>query len=429
MQTTPQIKSSHVNYKQAQKVTVRAQRQDLRPFKLERFFDKYEYAVSYLMCPSDCEPLKLSELIEMADSETSKLWNDLTLRYSEAKGMALLREEICKMYNTDLDLENEVLVLAPQEGIYLAMNATLQQNDIVVTTYPGYQSLYEIGRSLGCQLRYWRPQKQESKWQFNVEDVEQLLEGAKMLVFNFPHNPTGSLLSHSEFQRLINICKERDIIVFSDEMYRGLEHDDRNGESGKQLPSAVEVYDNSITLSGVSKTLSMPGLRIGWLLCKNFKLFQKIQHLKDYTTICSSAPSEVLTIIGLRNRDAIEQRNKNLILQNKQLIANFLQSRQDIFQNFEADGGSIIFPRFKTSGRNGSVDRILNKAVEEAGVLLLPGSLMTDGDIEGDQEFLSHFRVGLGRSNFHVCLDQFQKFVDQNSDEIMQLLKSDQLLV
>ena len=108
------------------------------------------------------------------------------------------------------------------------------------------------------------------------------------VIANFPHNPTGALLSHAQWQELIACCEKQGIYLFSDEMYRGLEHDDC-----AQLPAAVDSYNRAISLCGMSKAFSMPGLRIGWVAMQDTQLLQHILQLKDYTTICSSAPSEV----------------------------------------------------------------------------------------------------------------------------------------
>lgn len=108
------------------------------------------------------------------------------------------------------------------------------------------------------------------------------------VIVNFPHNPTGALLSQAQWQEVCVCCDNQGAYLFSDEMYRGLEHD-----ASAQLPAAVDSYQRGISLCGMSKAFSMPGLRIGWVAMHDTQLLQRIVQLKDYTTICSSAPSEV----------------------------------------------------------------------------------------------------------------------------------------
>ncbi len=137
-----------------------------------------------------------------------------------------------------------------------------------------------------------------------MEDLQGIIQNqgpVKLVVVNFPHNPTGQLLSLEEWKLLIKTCADSDCYLFSDEMYRGLEL-----EADTKLPAACDVYDKAISLSGVSKTHGLPGLRIGWISSRAAvsegdgsvtayvrPLQERIRELKDYTTICCSAPSEV----------------------------------------------------------------------------------------------------------------------------------------
>lgn len=138
----------------------------IKQFKLERYFAKHEFSVPYLMCCSDCEPLSLRELLSFADEETSTLWHDLRLGYTDYYGHTLLREEIVKLYK-GINLGN-VLLVTPQEGIFIVSNVLLEKNDHLIVTFPGYQSLYEIANSLGCQVTNWMPEE-EKGWSFDIE--------------------------------------------------------------------------------------------------------------------------------------------------------------------------------------------------------------------------------------------------------------------
>ena len=108
------------------------------------------------------------------------------------------------------------------------------------------------------------------------------------VIVNFPHNPTGATLTLPQWQQLCSLCSKHGAYLFSDEMYRGLEHRD-----AAALPTAADSYERGISLCGMSKALSMPGSRIGWIATQDSQLLTRIMQLKDYTTICNSAPSEV----------------------------------------------------------------------------------------------------------------------------------------
>ena len=112
----------------------------LNPFKLERYFARYEFSVKYLMSSSDCESLALAELLEMASPESQALWRDLRLGYTESQGLPALRTEIARQYQTIAP--DQVLVAVPEEAVFVAMQTLLQPGDRVIAVSPAYQSLY-----------------------------------------------------------------------------------------------------------------------------------------------------------------------------------------------------------------------------------------------------------------------------------------------
>jgi hypothetical protein len=274
----------------------------IAPFAIERYFARYEFDLPYLLSSSDCEALTLAETLAMADPECRDMWDGLTLGYTESPGLGLLREEIARMYETVAP--EQVIEVVPEEGIFLAMQALLELGDRVVAAFPAYQSLYAVAESIGCEVTRWEPAEADT-WRFDVEDLQRLVGPAtKLIVLNAPHNPTGFLPTRDEVASIVDVAREAGAWLFADEMYRYLERD----PSGR-LPAAVDVYERAVSLSGMSKAFSMPGVRVGWLATRDGTLMSRLAELKDYTTICGSAPSEVLALIGLRNRDEIAARN------------------------------------------------------------------------------------------------------------------------
>ena len=118
-------------------------------------------------------------------------------------------------------------MLAPQEGIYLAMRALLSPGAHVVVTSPCYQSLYEVARSMGCELSHWRPRglAEGCAPRFDPDDLAALLRPSTALVVaNWPHNPTGALPTEAEAAEVVRQCEATGAHLLVDEMYRGLEH-------------------------------------------------------------------------------------------------------------------------------------------------------------------------------------------------------------
>lgn len=367
----------------------------LKPFKLERYFAKYEFSVKYLLSSSDCDGLSQSEVVSWADEETKQLWDNLKLGYTESQGLPLLRQEIVKLYK-GITSEN-VLIVAPEEGIFIALNSLLERGDHVICTFPGYQSLYEVAEGVGCEVTRWEPDEAQG-WRFDPEFLTKNIKpNTKLIVFNFPHNPTGFLAPKEDFDRIIKIAKEHNLYVFSDEMYRFLEYN-----SEDRLPSACEVYDKAVTLFGMSKTLGLAGLRLGWVITKDQEAYQKMATFKDYTTICSSAPSEILSLIALRARDKIIQRHLDRINKNLKLADAFFNNHQDVFSWIRPKAGTIAFPKLN-SGKDSF--EFCERVIKEAGIMLLPSTVYDYDNM--------HFRLGFGRENFPEALSAFESYIKQ----------------
>ena len=294
----------------------------IEPFALERYFARYEFTARHLASCSDCDGLALEELLALADDETRALWRDLRLGYTESLGHPLLRTEIASMYEGAG--ADDVLTGAPEELIFLAMNCLLEPGDHVIATFPAYQSLHQIAESMGCEVTRWQPDEGRG-WLFDPDFVRAHLgPRTRLIVANFPHNPTGALPPRAVYDELVVIARERGVHLFSDEMYRGLELD-----PAQRLPAGCEVYERAVSLSGMSKVFGLAGTRIGWLVTHDGALLARMAALKDYTTICSSAPSEVLALMGLRARDRIVARHVERIGHNLALLAQFLDRRAD----------------------------------------------------------------------------------------------------
>lgn len=366
------------------------------PFKLERYFAAHEFTASYNLCASDCEPLPLKDLLSMIHGETMKMWNMLALGYSDTQGLPELREEISGLYRSVKP--EEILVLAPEEGIFIAMNTLLKKGDEIITPYPGYQSLYEVARSTGCEVKFWEP-RFSNGWHFETEDLKKLFSNkTKMLVINFPNNPTGSSISKEIQQEIVDLAKQNDTILFSDEMYQYLEYEDED-----RLPSVADLYDQSVTLFGMSKTFALPGLRIGWLITKNQDWMNEFLLFRDYTTICNSSVSEILALMGLKAREQILRRNQEIIRYNLKLLERFFDKYDTYFDWYMPTAGPIAFPRLK--GKTDAND-FCKGLLEKKGALLLPPQVY---DFSGN-----HFRIGFARQNMPEGLEKLEEYIEEN---------------
>ncbi len=368
----------------------------ISPFLIERYFAKHEFSAKYLLSSSDVESLSQNELLGMADTAGRGLWDNLKLNYTESQGHPLLRREIANLYKTVWP--DDVIVLTPEEGVFIAMNVLLQKGDHAIILSPSYQSLSEVANSIGAEVTPWMLETNGVRWSLNPDFLERSVRNTtKLIVINFPHNPTGYQPDKKEFERIVEFARRRKVFLFSDEMYRFSEYNEE-----QRLPSVCDLYEQGITLSGLSKSFALPGLRIGWLATKDRGLIRRFNEFKDYTTICSSAPSEILAIIALRAREQILDRTHALISKNLMTADAFFAKHHTLFEWIRPMASPVAFPRYSSTE---PIGKLCEELVNSSSVMLLPGPIF---GYPGN-----HFRVGLGRKNFGEGLAVVEGFLKE----------------
>jgi aspartate/methionine/tyrosine aminotransferase len=362
----------------------------IREFQLERYFARWEFTAPYLLSASDCETMSVGELLDLADVPLSAL-ADLRLGYTESQGDPALRATIAR-FHSHITAEDVVVTNAPEEAIFLVMMALVNPGERVVVQTPCYQSLFELAAHWGGDVYPWPMVETEGGWRMDLDLLADLVNAdTRLLVINTPHNPTGYLPTAAEFDTILDLTSRHGVWLFCDEMYRGLEY-----TPADRLTSASDCYPRAVSLWGMSKTFGLAGLRIGWLTTQDHQLIRSLLQLKDYTTICSSAPSEFLARVALEQAEATIQRNVGILQANLERVHEFMARWSDVFAWREPLAGPIAFVRL----REGSATAFCRVAARERGVLLVPSTLFDFGD--------SHIRLGLGRWNFRdglVALD------------------------
>lgn len=357
----------------------------MRDFALEVYFSKWEFSCKYNMTGSDAENIRMPELLSYASESDRADFENVNLGYTETWGAPSLREEIAKTYDT-VKPEHLLCFAGAEEGIYVVMKVLLSKDDHAIVVTPNYQAAETVPLSIcdvtGVALDIDR------NWDLDVDKIAAAIRpNTKLLAINFPNNPTGKIISHATMNEIIVLCRKHNIWLFSDEVYRLIERD-----AGLRLPQAVDVYEKAISLNVMSKAYGLPGLRIGWIACKDREMLVRFERYKHFLSICNSAPSEVLARIALKNRDGILAKNRAIVRTNIAELNSFFKEFHNLFDWREPDGGCVGFIRYK--GADG-VEHFTKRLVEEAGVLFLPSSVYHSDLTPVPQNCL---RVGFGRS-------------------------------
>lgn len=370
----------------------------LPDFRLERYFARWEFTARHHLTASDAQTMTLAELLELADDQDRRSWDQLSFGYTDTFGDPALRQAIAHTY-IHAEAEDVICFAGAEEALYLAMQVLLGPGDHAVVVTPNYQAAETVPLSL-CEVT-GVALAPERDWNLDIDAVIRAVRpNTKVISVNFPNNPTGKIVGVADFARLAAFCDEHGIYLFSDEVYRGLELDPR-----QTLPQAADLSERALSLNVTSKSLGLPGLRIGWITCRDRRLRSDLERAKHYTTICNAAPSEVLARIAIKARKQILDRNRTIIAANLPVFDAFFARFADLFEWRPPDGGCVAFPRYLGSE---GVEKFCSELLEEAGVLLLPASIYRS---DLTQTPADRFRIGVGRRDPGPALETFSHWL------------------
>ncbi|HTA57087.1 MAG TPA: aminotransferase class I/II-fold pyridoxal phosphate-dependent enzyme [Candidatus Baltobacteraceae bacterium] len=368
----------------------------ITPFRIEEYMGKHEFSARYLLSSSDAESVTIEEILSLeprAHDAFMKHW----CGYTESPGAPWLREALAAIYKT-IHADQLIVVSAAEEAIFLFYHALLTPQDHAIVETPCYESALTLPKSTGAAVSEWK-RRPENGWAHDLAALEALIQpNTRALYINTPHNPTGLLMPLEVFRAVLKLAAKHNIYVFSDEVYRELEHD-----PATRLPAACDLYDRALSLGSVSKTYGLPGLRLAWLASHDQPFLQKIISLKHYTTICASAPSEFLTALAFRHREKFIARNLQIVRHNLPLLTAFFARYSNLFDWTPPNAATIGFARFKPQE---DVQEWCETLVRDASVLLLPGTVYDEP---------RHIRFGYGRKNMPESLTQFEAYLKSAS--------------
>ena len=373
----------------------------LPDFKLETHFSKWEFKARYHLTASDAESISMRDLLALATAEEREEFEGLWLGYTETFGAPDLREAIASTYENRE--AGEILCFAgASEGIFAANSVMLDKDSHAIVVRPNYLSHETLPIAICAATGI--PLDPDDGWSLDIDRVADAVRpNTKLVTINFPHNPTGAILSPDRYDALIQLCRKHGIYILHDEIFNGL------GPTGTEyLPFVADIYERGLSLNVMSKSYGLPGLRIGWIACADGDVIAKMERMKHYLSICSSGPSERLAKIAVNNRNKLLARNCSIVDENLPKWEAFFARYPDLFDWRRPDGSCMAFPRYM--GAEG-VEQFTRTLLEESGVLLLPSTIYRSelGPTPNDR-----FRLGYGRKGLDEGLAALEAHVRQN---------------
>ncbi|MBA2469015.1 MAG: aminotransferase class I/II-fold pyridoxal phosphate-dependent enzyme [Chloroflexia bacterium] len=353
-------------------------------FELERWMTRWELEVDYDICESGILPMSLGELCSLIDpaaaSELERQVMTMPQAYSEARGTLALRSALAESY-TDVTPDDILVTTGAIEANFLIFNALLNPGDHVVAVSPAYQQLHSVPRAIGTEVDLWDVVADGGGFAYDVDRLEALVRpDTRLIVINTPHNPTGAILDSAQLDRVLDLARERDTWVLSDEAYRWLEHP--GGE--KLVEPARNRYEKAVSVGTMSKPFGMPGLRIGWFAA-NQELANRAWSLRDYISLSPSKISDAVAKVAIEHREAILPRNGKIMRENLDFARTWFAVHADLASWSEPKAALLAMMKY-TAPVDSTI--LADRLAKEARVMLAPGSAF---GLEG------YLRIGIGQ--------------------------------
>ena len=365
----------------------------IETFKIEEWMNKYCPSATYDLTSTCIQPLSIKELLMLCETETPFEVLDRALDYGDIEGSVRLKNAISSLYDYQ-NSENIIVTHGAIGANELIFKSLLEKDDEVICIVPTYQQHYSIPKSLKANVKLLFL-REENNWLPNLRELENCLtKKTKLICLNNPNNPTGSVIPDEMLKRIVNIAELNNVWVLSDEVYRGL-----NLFGEPYSVSIADIYDKGISVGSMSKTYSLPGLRVGWV-CARADLITEISKHRQYNTISVSILDDYFASLALENRDNIAKRNFEIMKNGYKILENWANNEVYIKLNMPK-GGTTAFVRYKKD----IPSRLLCKKLQlKTGVAMLPGETM---EMEG---FL---RIGycIEPKTLEVGLKKFSKFI------------------
>jgi aspartate/methionine/tyrosine aminotransferase len=299
------------------------------------------------------------------------------LAYGDHRGLPALRAEIAADAGVGA---RDVLVTAGAAGaLFIIATTLLGPDDHLIVVRPNYATNLETPRAIGCRIDLV-DLTFEDGFALDVERLRALVKPSTRLIsLTTPHNPTGVCLDRATLDAAIALAAEAGCMLLVDETYRDMVF-------GEKLPLAASLATHVISVSSVSKSYGIPGVRVGWIVNRDPALMERFLAAKEQIGICGGMVDEIVAAAAVAERNTWLPALQARLSDARDVVETWIEG-QDVFQWVKPEGGCVCFPRIGPSV-DIDIDAFYRILDEDFGTAVGPGHWF-----EMDRRFM---RVGYG---------------------------------
>lgn len=290
---------------------------------------------------------------------------ELELPYAKDHfGMTRLRELIASQSGDHVETDHIMVTAGASAALFIVAITFLEKGNHVVITRPNYCTNIETPEAIGCDISFI-DLRFENRFRVDLDYLESVVTPAtRYISLTCPNNPDGSMLSLDELKHVIRIAERNDTWLLVDETYREMAHEE-------VLPVAATLSDRVISISSMSKTYGVPGIRIGWLHCQDSHLMESFLCAKEQMSIHGSVLDETVAYETLMQKDQWLNEVRPEILQGKSIVGQWV-SGDEFIDWVEPDGGTTCFARIDADLEI-DYDAFYDRLLKQYGTYVGPG--------------------------------------------------------
>ncbi|WP_312682371.1 aminotransferase [Lactococcus taiwanensis] len=340
---------------------------ELVQFGCEDWLNVWEKSATLDIAQSTIEALSLEEILSFepdgGKAFMAKLMKE-QFSYGWIEGSPAFKTEVAKLYQR-VPEDNILSTNGATGANFLSILGLVGQGDHVIAQYPSYQQLYDWPKTLGAQVDYWQI-KEENGWLPAIDELRQMVKPTtKLICLNNAAQPTGAIMTSSFLSEVIEIARSVDAYLLCDEVYLPLD------EETDYAPIA-DLYEKGISTNSISKTYSVPGIRVGWIATQDRNLCDEFRKIRDYTMISTGVFDDAVASLVLKHREKVLARARQIVKGNLAILKDWVEQEPLVSMIFPK-AVSVSFLKFEELPPNKTEDFAI-QLLKETGVLIIPGN-------------------------------------------------------